>query len=97
MAGVFGITCLFVALQTGTIWWITQSRWIGMSQSDRICAIFCGSQKTLAAGAPMAAFIFSTAEGNSIALSLVLLPLVIYHTCQLILAALMVPKLSIHE
>ena len=97
MARVFGTTCLFLVLQTGSVWWITQQRWIGMNQADRICAIFCGSQKTLAAGAPMAAFIFSTADGNDIALSLVLLPLVIFHSCQLILAALLVPKLAIQE
>jgi sodium/bile acid cotransporter 7 len=47
---------------------------------DRITAIFCGSKKTLASGVPMAQLIF---HGHP-ALSLILLPLLIYHPLQLV-------------
>lgn len=49
---------------------------------DRIAAVFCGSKKTLASGVPMAQLIF----GGNPGLSLILLPIMIYHPLQLILA-----------
>ncbi|NGY05547.1 bile acid:sodium symporter family protein [Solimonas terrae] len=47
---------------------------------DEIAAVFCGSKKSLAAGAPMAALIF----GSGGALGLIMLPIMIYHQLQLI-------------
>ena len=55
-------------------------RLIGLAAADRITAVFCGSQKTLAAGVPMAQLIFA---GHP-QLSLVLLPILIYHPLQLV-------------
>lgn len=51
-----------------------------MPVEDRIVAVFCGSKKTLASGVPMARLIF----GHDPALSLILLPLMIYHPLQLV-------------
>jgi len=45
--------------------------------------MFCGSQKTLAAGIPMAQLIFA---GHP-AMGLILLPIMIYHPLQLILCS----------
>src|SRR3546814_11507215 len=42
---------------------------------DEIAAVFCGSKKSLAAGAPMAALIF----GSGGTLGLIMLPNMIYH------------------
>jgi len=56
------------------------SRALGFPFEDRIVAIFCGSKKTLASGVPMARLIFGADPG----LSLILLPLMIYHPLQLI-------------
>lgn len=56
------------------------SRCLGFPQEDRIVAVFCGSKKTLAAGVPMARLIFGADAG----LSLILLPLLIYHPLQLV-------------
>lgn len=50
---------------------------------DRIAAVFCGSKKTLASGVPMAQLIFGAHPG----LSIILLPIMIYHPLQLILCA----------
>jgi len=47
---------------------------------DEIAAVFCGSKKSLAAGAPMAALIF----GSGGTLGLIMLPIMIYHQLQLI-------------
>ena len=48
---------------------------------DRIAAIFCGSKKTLASGIPMAQLIFA----HNANISLILLPIMIYHLMQLII------------
>ncbi|MFT3830023.1 MAG: bile acid:sodium symporter family protein [Opitutaceae bacterium] len=48
---------------------------------DRITAVFCGSKKTLASGVPMAQLIFAGHPG----LSLILLPILIYHPLQLVI------------
>jgi sodium/bile acid cotransporter 7 len=54
----------------------------GFSREDRIAAMFCGSKKSLASGLPMAAVLFA---GPSV--SLVVLPLMVYHQLQLIVCA----------
>jgi sodium/bile acid cotransporter 7 len=53
---------------------------LGFSTEDRIAAVFCGSKKTLAAGVPMARLMFAAHPG----LSLILLPIMIYHQLQLL-------------
>ena len=55
-------------------------RRLGFSTADRIAAVFCGSKKTLASGVPMARLMFAGQPG----LSLILLPIMIYHPLQLI-------------
>lgn len=51
------------------------------SHADRSAAVFCGSKKSLATGVPMAQLMFANTPG----LSLILLPIMIYHPLQLIL------------
>lgn len=53
------------------------------SEEDRITGVFCGSKKSLAAGVPMAQIIFA---GNP-AISLILLPIIVYHAFQLTICA----------
>jgi solute carrier family 10 (sodium/bile acid cotransporter), member 7 len=53
---------------------------LGFSTEDRIAAVFCGSKKTLASGVPMARLMFAGHPG----LSLILLPIMIYHPLQLV-------------
>ncbi len=53
----------------------------GFEQADRVAVVFCGSKKTLASGVPMAQILFA---GNP-ALSVIMLPLMIYHPLQLVL------------
>jgi sodium/bile acid cotransporter 7 len=90
---LIGVTALAVLLiHTGT--WISSAR-LAANYPDRVAALFCGSQKTLAAGAPMAVAIFS--DGNALGginPGLMILPLLCYHPLQLLLAAMLLPKLG---
>ncbi len=56
------------------------SRLLGFSRADSIAVVLCGSKKSLASGVPMARLIF----GSNPALSLILLPIMIYHPLQLV-------------
>jgi len=64
-------------------------RWLDFSPSDRIAAIFCGSKKSLALGVPMAGLLFS----HHPALSLLLLPILVYHSLQLFVVGLLATRL----
>ncbi len=68
-------------------------RLLGLSRAERIAAIFCGSTKSLAAGVPMAGLIF----GQPASLSLLLLPLMIYHSLQLLVVSLLAARLAAGE
>ncbi len=91
----FGLTSIVVASLVATLFlailsalvWITSP----LSSTDygqRIAAFFCGSQKTLAAGVPMASVIFASQVGD-LQESLIILPLMIYHALQLFLAGIL--------
>ena len=58
------------------------SRRIGFATEDEIALVFCGSKKSLASGAPIASVIFPAA-----ALGGVIIPLVLFHQMQLMIAA----------
>ena len=90
------LLCLTAAIvlivHAGT--WIS-SGWLSFSHPDRVTALYCGSQKTLAAGAPMAVAICSSgAAYGQVNVGLLLLPLLCYHPMQLFLAATILPKLE---
>lgn len=71
--------------------WLTL-RWVGPSPADRAAAFYCGSQKTLAAGIPMAMVIFDQSPGGYVAM--LILPLVILHPLQLIFAGMLAPLMG---
>ena len=60
-----------------------------LPRGDRITMLFAGGQKSIAMGAPLATVIFPAAMAGT-----VLLPLLIYHLAQMILAALMASRLG---
>jgi sodium/bile acid cotransporter 7 len=64
--------------------------WLGFSWPDRIAAVFCGSKKTLASGVPMAQLMF----GGNPQLSLILLPIIVYHPMQLIICGALASRWS---
>lgn len=58
------------------------ARTMGFSKADEIAIVFCGSKKSLASGAPMAAAIFAPAAAGG-----ALIPLMIFHQVQLMACA----------
>lgn len=83
-AGMLGLYLLVCAL----IWGL--GRALSFSRADNIVAVFCGSKKSLVHGSVMASLLFpaSTATG------LMLLPLMLYHALQIILASSMAQYLG---
>lgn len=61
----------------------------GLDRPNRISFLFAGAQKSIAMGAPLAAVMFAPAVAG-----VVLLPILIYHLAQLILAAPLAARLS---
>lgn len=85
--GAFLGCCALFGLVLGIVWWT--ERKAGLNPADRITAIMCAPQKTLAAGVPMAQLVFAGHPG----LGLILLPLLVYHPLQLIVGAWLIPGL----
>jgi sodium/bile acid cotransporter 7 len=73
----FGTAALFAFVM---LLLLTVSKKLGFSDEDWIAAVFCGSKKSLASGVPMAQLIF----GSQMDLSMILLPIMIYHPLQLV-------------
>jgi sodium/bile acid cotransporter 7 len=63
---------------------------LGFNRPDMITAIFCGSKKSLVHGTVMSKVLFPA----SAAVGLILLPLMIYHAMQLIIASVIAQRLS---
>lgn len=61
------------------------ARALHFSRSDEVAAVFCGSKKSLANGAPIAAILF----GQSPALGIIMLPLMLYHQAQLFICSIL--------
>lgn len=58
-------------------------RALGMDRADLMALLYCGSTKSMATGLPMAGILFAGQD-----VSLIVLPLMIYHSLQLIFCAL---------
>ncbi len=85
--GMMGLYLLAFAL----IWGL--GRALGFSRADNIVAVFCGSKKSLVHGSVMASLLFP----GSAATGLILLPLMLYHALQIILASSMAQYLGRQE
>jgi sodium/bile acid cotransporter 7 len=57
---------------------------LGFSREDRVTIAFCGSNKSIATGLPMAAVLFSPHT-----VAIVVLPLMLYHQLQLVVCAIL--------
>lgn len=77
---------VLLALVSGLVW--QSARCFQLTPGERVAAFFCASQKSLATGLPLAAAIFAALpETLEIHTGAVLLPLIVYHPLQLVLAA----------
>jgi len=64
--------------------WAVGRRLLGFDHADSIVLQFCGSQKSLASGLPIASVLFA---GPS--LGMIVLPLMLYHQMQLVVCAVL--------
>ena len=97
---VMGYSLLLLLLVKGVLWY--GARLCRLNRANRIAAFFCGSQKSLAAGVPIAGSIFVAQAGNetgtvSIDLGIFLLPLICYHFLQLVVGGLLVEYIAQSE
>ncbi len=82
-----GMVALYL-LVFGLIWGLSRS--LRFSRADQIVAVFCGSKKSLVHGSVMASLLFPA----SAATGLILLPLMLYHALQIVLASSMAQYLG---
>ncbi|WP_310395494.1 bile acid:sodium symporter family protein [Hymenobacter sp.] len=83
-AGMVGLYLLVF----GIVWGL--SRALRFSRADQVVAVFCGSKKSLVHGSVMASLLFPA----SAATGLILLPLMLYHALQIVLASSMAQYLG---
>jgi sodium/bile acid cotransporter 7 len=67
------------------------ARALAFAQPDEVAAVFCGSQKSLVAGIPIASALFSGPT-----LGVVVLPIMIYHPLQLVVCAWLARRYALH-
>jgi sodium/bile acid cotransporter 7 len=86
----FATTLALVLLLLGVAFGFTilAARRLNLPREDEVAAVFCGSTKSLANGAPIAQILFA----GSPVLGVILLPLMLYHQLQLICCALMAQR-----
>ncbi|WFB35894.1 bile acid:sodium symporter [Kiritimatiellota bacterium B12222] len=77
---------------TSTMLWKT-SGWLHLDLPSRITAFYCGGEKSLAIGLPMSVIIFGENHAT-VDLSLVVIPLLIYHPAQMILGGWLAPRFA---
>jgi sodium/bile acid cotransporter 7 len=80
MAGLFVLCALLLACSMALC--VFASRRLGFSTEDEIAILFCGAQKSLVSGVPMAKVLFPASMVGSI-----VLPLMLFHPMQLMVSA----------
>jgi len=84
---VIGLDLVMLLVVIGIMW--AMGRAAGISRADRVSLLFCGSQKSLASGVPMANVLFA-----GLSTGLVILPIMLYHQFQLFLSAAIAQRLA---
>lgn len=84
---VAAVCFVFLVLIVGWSWGV--GRLLGFTRFDRIPMVFCGFNKSLVTGVPIASVLFA---GSNVAL--LVLPLMIYHQFQIIIGAFIATRLA---
>jgi solute carrier family 10 (sodium/bile acid cotransporter), member 7 len=79
LLALLGVEAALLALMLTLTWYGAQR--LGFARADRVVAVFAGSNKSLAAGLPMASVLFGAHA------SLAVLPLMLFHQMQLVVCA----------
>ncbi|MFW2828601.1 bile acid:sodium symporter family protein [Sphingomonas sp. ID0503] len=86
--GLVTLACaLILAVVLAATW--GAARALSLPREDAIVLLFCGSKKSLASGVPMANVLFPAS-----AIGMIILPLMIFHQLQLIVCAMIAPRLG---
>ncbi|WP_315126976.1 bile acid:sodium symporter family protein [Comamonas antarctica] len=80
LAALVLVCALLLALSMGLSIWL--ARRFGFSKEDEVAIVFCGAQKSLVSGVPMAKVLFAPSVMGGI-----VLPLMIFHPMQLLVSA----------
>lgn len=86
LLALLALVLVLLAIALSTMGWF--GRRFRFSAEDTVAMQFCGSQKSLANGAPIAQILFAGHPG----LGLILLPLILYHQTQLIVCTLLAQR-----
>lgn len=87
---IVAVALLCAALLGAALGWCEAwGRLVGFDRGDRVALLFCGSNKSLASGLPMATVLFP-----SDVVAFVVLPLMIYHQLQLIVGSVLSSRLG---
>lgn len=70
-------------------WTVVSGRALGFDRADRVAMLFCGCNKSLASGLPIASVLFAPAD-----VALIVLPLMLYHQIQLIVCAVLAGRIA---
>ena len=90
VGSVLALTLVCTVLLAVAIGWsLGVGKLLGFARADRITLLFCGSNKSLASGLPIASVLFS---GGTLAL--LILPLMLYHQMQIIVGAMIATRLA---
>lgn len=81
------VCALLLLVAYGGVWLLGGT--LRLSRPDRIAMLFAGGQKSIAMGAPLATIMFPAAIAGT-----VLLPLLVYHLAQMIIAAVVAGRLA---
>ena len=84
---VAAVCAVLLAIAMG--WTVVLGRVLGFARADRIPLLFCGCNKSLASGLPIASVLFA---GDDVAL--IVLPLMLYHQMQIIVGAVIAGRLA---
>ncbi len=87
LVAVVAVCAVLLAFGFGWSWGL--GALLGLARPDRIALLFCGSNKSLASGLPIATVLFT---GERVAL--LVLPLMLYHQMQIIVGALVAGRLA---
>ncbi|VWX57788.1 putative sodium/bile acid symporter family (mazG-like) [Burkholderiales bacterium 8X] len=82
LAGLAVLCAVLLGLVLSLLTWAC--RMLGFSKEDEVSIVFCGSQKSLISGVPMANVLFSASAAGAI-----VLPLMVYHQMQLMVCAVL--------
>jgi sodium/bile acid cotransporter 7 len=82
LLGLLAVCAAMLGLVLATTIWA--ARRLGFSKADEVAIVFCGSQKSLASGIPMAKILFASGTVGAI-----VLPLMLFHQMQLMVCAIL--------